>query len=217
MKVKDAMVKDVIKISADDPLDKAIDLLSKKDISGMPVIKDENVVGILSESDILRKMGLKDLISIDVGDVDKIKKIQSLRVEDVMNKEIYFVKEDDDVTVAIRIMNEKDVNRLPVVNKKNKLVGILTRGDVIRVFARSLGSWLLLEKKGPLILETDVDRLLKIIEKSGSIATDDLAKILKVSEEKIEEWGRLLEEHGLIRMEYPAFGRPVLKAVKKVS
>jgi len=215
MKVKDAMSKNVVKISANEPLDKAIDILSEKNISGVPVVKDKIVVGILSESDILRKIGLKDLASIDLDDIERIKKIQSLHVKDVMKKEVYSVKEDDDVAVAIKIMNVKDVNRLPVVNKKNKLVGILTRGDVIRVFAKSLGSWLLLEKKTPLVLETDVDKLLKIIEKNESVPVDDLAKILKVSELKIEEWGRLLEEHGLIRMEYPAFGKPVLKAVKK--
>ena len=215
MKVKDAMIRNVVTISENEPLDKAIDILSENDISGVPVVKDEAVVGILSESDILRKIGLKDLISIGVADVEKIKKIQSLHVKDVMNNKVYFVKDDDDIAVAIKIMNVKDVNRLPVVNKKTKLVGILTRGDVLRVFAKSLGSWLLLEKKGPLVLETDVDRLLKIIEKGESVAVDDLAKALKVSEAKIEEWGRLLEEHGLIRMEYPAFGKPILKAVKK--
>jgi len=215
MKVKDAMIRNVVTISENEPLDKAIDILSENDISGVPVVKDEAVVGILSESDILRKIGLKDLISIGVADVEKIKKIQSLHVKDVMNNKVYFVKDDDDIAVAIKIMNVKDVNRLPVVNKKTKLVGILTRGDVLRVFAKSLGSWLLLEKKGPLVLETDVDRLLKIIEKGESVAVDDLAKALKVSEAKIEEWGMLLEEHGLIRMEYPAFGKPILKAVKK--
>lgn len=215
MKVKDAMIRNVVTISANEPLDKAIDLLSEKDVSGVPVVKDEAVVGILSESDILRKIGLKDLISIGIGDVEKIKRIQSLHVKDVMNNKVYFVKEDDDIAVAIKIMNVEDVNRLPVVNKKTKLVGILTRGDVIRVFAKSLGSWLLLEKKSPLVLETDVDRLLKIIEKNESVSVDDLAKILKVSEAKIEEWGRLLEEHGLVRMEYPAFGKPILKTVKK--
>lgn len=215
MKVKDAMIRNVITISEDEPLDKAIDLLSENNVSGMPVVKDEAVVGILSESDILRKIGLKDLISIGTSNLEKIKEIQNLHVRDVMKKNIYFVKEDDDVAVAIKIMNEKDVNRLPVVNKQIKLVGILTRGDVIRVFAKSLGSWILLEKKNPLILETDVDKLLKIIEKKESVAVDELAGSLKISEEKIEEWGRLLEEHGLIRMEYPTFGKPVFKFVKK--
>lgn len=215
MKVKDAMIRNVITISEDEPLDKAIDLLSENNVSGMPVVKDEAVVGILSESDILRKIGLKNLISIGTSDLEKMKEIQNLHVRDVMKKNIYFVKEDDDVAVAIKMMNEKDVNRLPVVNKQVKLVGILTRGDVIRVFAKSLGSWILLEKKNPLILETDVDKLLKIIEKKESVAVDELAGTLKVNEEKIEEWGRLLEEHGLIRMEYPTFGKPVFKFVKK--
>ena len=213
MKVKDAMTKDVVTISPDDTLDVVIDVFSGKDISGAPVVKDGRMVGVLSESDILRRVGLRDLVSLKISD-EKLKEIQNLRVSDVMSRTIYYAREDDDISIAIKMMNEKDINRLPVTDGKNNLVGILTRGDVMRVFAKSLGSWLLLEKKEPIILETDVDRLLKIIEEKGSITTDALAGILKVSEDKVEEWGRTLEEHNLIKLEYPPFGKPKLKAVK---
>jgi len=213
MKVKDAMTRDVVTISPSDSIDRVIDIFSGKDISGAPVVREGKIIGILSESDILRRIGIRDLVSLKISG-EKIKEMQNLKVSDVMSRIIYSIKEEDDVAVAIKMMNEKDINRLPVVNEKNNLVGILTRGDVMRVFAKSLGSWLLLEKKEPIILETDVDKLLKIIEEKGSITTDALAKVLNVSEDKVEEWGRTLEEHGLIKLEYPPFGKPKLKAVK---
>jgi len=215
MKIRDAMTKEVTYFSLDESLDRVIDVLSEKSISGAPVTKNGKIVGIVSESDILRRIGLKDLISLKAGDVEKIKKIQGLKVSDVMSRTVYSVKEEDDVAVAIKIMNEKDINRLPVVDRKNNLVGILTRGDVIRVFSKSLGSWLLLEKRAPIILETDVDKLLKIIEEKETISVDNLAKMLNVSEEKVEGWAKVLEEHGLIKLEYPPFGKPLLKAVRK--
>jgi len=215
MKIKDAMTKNVITISPESSLEEAIDIFSENNISGAPVVKNKKIVGVLSDSDILKRIGLKNLFSLKPGDVEKIKKTISGTVEDIMKKSVYSINEEEDVSKAIKIMNEKDVNRLPVVDKKGNLVGILTRGDVVRVFSKSVGSWLLLEKKAPIILETDVDKLLKIIEEKGTITTEDLAKILKVEEEKVEEWGRILEEHGLIKMEYPPLGKPLLKAVGK--
>lgn len=217
MKVKDAMSKHVITVSPEDSIDTVIDVLTEKNISGVPVIKDKKVVGIISESDILRKIGVKSLISIKPEDVERINKmLTSLKVNNVMKGKIYYVKGSDDVEEAVRIMNEKDVNRVPVIDDKRNLIGILTRGDVIRVFAKSLGKWLLLEKKAPIILETDVDKFLKIIEEKGSVSTNQMANELNVNEEKVEEWGKLLEEHGLIRLEYPPFGKPILKAKGKV-
>jgi len=215
MKIKDAMTKNVITISPENSLEEAIDIFSENNISGAPVVENRKIVGVLSDSDILKKIGLKDLFSLKPGDVEKIKKMISGNVKDIMKKSVFSINEDGDVSKAIKIMNEKDVNRLPVVDKKGNLVGILTRGDVVRVFSKSLGSWLLLEKKAPIILETDVDKLLKIIEEKGTVTTEELAKILKVEEEKVEEWGRILEEHGLIKMEYPPLGKPLLKAVGK--
>lgn len=215
MKIKDAMTKNVITISPENSLEEAIDVFSENNISGAPVVKDRKIVGILSESDILKKIGLKDLFSLKTEDVEKIKKSISGNVEEIMKKDVYSVGEEENVSKAIKIMNKRDVNRLPVVDKKGNLVGILTRGDVIRVFSKSLGSWFLLEKRAPIILETDVDKLLKTIEEKGIVASDELAKILKVDEEKIEEWGRVLEEHGLIKMEYSPIGKPLLKSVSK--
>ncbi|RLG57040.1 MAG: hypothetical protein DRN95_06025 [Candidatus Hydrothermarchaeota archaeon] len=65
----------------------------------------------------------------------------------------------------------------------------------------------------PLIdsLQTDIDRLLSIIEERGSVNISDLSKELNVGVEKIEEWAKVLEERGLIEIEYPIIGLPRLK------
>jgi len=216
MKVKDAMTKSVITVSPEDPLEKIIDTLSEGNISGTPVVEGRKLVGVISESDILRKIGLKKLVLPESGDTKKIKKkIAAFNAEKIMKKNAYFVKEDDDIEKAIKLMNQKDVNRLPVLDAKDELVGILTRGDVIRVFSKSLGVSLLTEKKEPIILETDIDKVLKIIGEKGSIRIDELAKNLNVSEEKIEEWIEILEEHNLVTLEYPPFGKPFVKIIKK--
>jgi hypothetical protein len=59
-------------------------------------------------------------------------------------------------------------------------------------------------------LETDIDKLYRIISKNGMVRVADASKTLKVQKSKIEEWGRILEEHELILLHYPPFGEPVL-------
>jgi CBS domain-containing protein len=213
MKVKDAMVRDVLTVSPEDSLDVVIEFFSSKRISGAPVVKEGRIVGILSQSDVLKELGLDNLIDLKVSE-EKLKEMKTLKVSGVMAKNIYSVKEEDDVAVAAELMNDKDINRLPVTDHKGKLVGILTRGDVLRVFSKSLGSWTLLDNKGPIILETDIDKLLNIIKEKGPISIDEVAKLLSTTGEKVEGWGRTLEEHGLLKVEYPPFGRPRLKAIK---
>jgi len=63
-------------------------------------------------------------------------------------------------------------------------------------------------------IKTSLDSLLDLIMKSGSIKIPDAAKKLNMKEKQIEEWAHVLEDHGLIEIHYPTFGKPFLK--KKV-
>jgi hypothetical protein len=63
-------------------------------------------------------------------------------------------------------------------------------------------------------LETNVDRLYKVIKSRGSISFEEASGMLGVPEEKIEEWALILEAHNLIRIHYPKLGKPVLKAIE---
>ncbi len=65
-------------------------------------------------------------------------------------------------------------------------------------------------KQGRGYLETDVDKLYEMIKKGGIVKVKRAAKKFKVKEDRIEEWGRILEEHDLAILHYPPFGDPVL-------
>lgn len=70
-------------------------------------------------------------------------------------------------------------------------------------------------KDGEIIyLETNIDRLFKMIEKKGRIKISEAAKKLNLSEDRIQEWGDILEEHKLIDMHYPPIGEGVMRPVK---
>lgn len=60
------------------------------------------------------------------------------------------------------------------------------------------------------IIETDVDKLYDLIRNKGIIKVNEAAKILNTNVDQVEEWGKILEEHKLIRLRYPPIGEPVL-------
>lgn len=142
MKVSELMTKDVVTVTATTTLHEAAKLLVEKRISGMPVVDDDDrVIGVLSEADILVKAGgsasrnrlLGWLFEPDFGDEDKIR---AQTVGEAMSAPALTISSHRPVHEAARLMVGEGVNRLPVV-EDGKLVGILTRADVVRAFSRS--------------------------------------------------------------------------------
>ena len=87
----------------------------------MPVVEKSIIVGVVTQTDILR--GLKS------GGA-----LQDISVEDVMTKEIVTVASTEPAVSVAKIMIDKGINRVPVVDS-DKLVGIVTRGDLIKAAA----------------------------------------------------------------------------------
>jgi hypothetical protein len=61
------------------------------------------------------------------------------------------------------------------------------------------------------MVETDIDKLIKIIDKKKAINIGDLSKELNISIDRVESWAKILEDHGLIEIEYPIIGLPKLR------
>ena len=142
MKVSDLMTKDVVAVKPAMTLRDAAVLLAEKRFSGLPVVNDaDEVVGVLSEADILVKAGgsssrnrlLGWLLEPDFGDEDKIR---AETVGEAMSAPAVTISPSRPVHEAARLMVGESVNRLPVVDQ-GRLVGILTRADVVRAFSRS--------------------------------------------------------------------------------
>jgi CBS domain-containing protein len=154
MKVKDAMNIDVITCKPDDSVSTLVDLFKNNHISGMPVVENEKVVGMVSETDILKLFKTPD-ISVDmilpspfeiiempirsVIRYEEFKKtLEDIRmkpVRDIMNKKIYSISPDSTLEYASDIMVKQRINRLPVI-ENGKLVGILVRSDIIRCLSK---------------------------------------------------------------------------------
>lgn len=150
MKVKDAMNIDVITCKPDDPVSTLVDLFKNNHISGMPVVENEKVVGIVSETDLLKLFKTPEfsvdmllpspfeIIEMPIRSVIRFeefkKALEDIRmkpVRDIMKKKIYSISPDSTLEDASNMMVKYRVNRLPVI-ENGKLVGILVRSDIIR-------------------------------------------------------------------------------------
>jgi len=142
--VKDIMVKKVITIQKDASVEELSELLIKNKISGVPVIdSDGKLAGIATEGDLIIKDSdlhfpryfklLDSIIYLESLNKFKknLKKFLGTKVEDVMTSEIKTVKEETPISEAANIMIKYNINRVPVLDSKDELVGIVTRADIV--------------------------------------------------------------------------------------
>jgi len=117
MKVKDLMTKDVATLNADDSVERAAQLMKQYNIGSVPVCEGENVIGIITDRDIA-------LRSVAEGE-----NVKSQKVREVMSSNPVTANPQMDVHDAARIMSERQIRRLPVVENSN-LIGIVSLGDI---------------------------------------------------------------------------------------
>lgn len=120
MKVVELMNKNVVTCHPTEKLSVIVNKLELFKIAGMPVVEKGKLIGIICQSDILK--GLKTAT------------MQDLTVKDVMETNVVFVSPTESVVVVARIMVEKHINRIPIVENES-VVGIVTRGDIIKAVA----------------------------------------------------------------------------------
>jgi CBS domain-containing protein len=144
MKVSDVMHRSVITVTEDVLLKEAGRLIFSLGLSGIPVVKGSKLVGIVTEEDILAKMHptLQDLVDdyIHAKDFDTMAKsihgILEIPVGKSMNTRVMTIAPDAPLMQAHSEMQMNKFSRLPVVNEKNELVGIISQGDIFRAIIR---------------------------------------------------------------------------------
>jgi CBS domain-containing protein len=118
MIASDIMTRHVFTIAPEASVRDAANLLAQKRISGVPVIDDTGkMIGMLTEADIISK-------------VDR----EGLKVDEIMSRNITTVIEETPVDEIAHLMSERKIKRVPVV-RDGKLVGIVSRADIVRAVA----------------------------------------------------------------------------------
>jgi len=143
MKVKELMTENVLAVGPEAPLKDVAAILAEHRISGLPVISEQRMVlGVVSEADILikergpeaRHGGL--IAWLLVGGLPDDERLSARTSGEAMTSPAITIGAERHVSEAARLMTENGIKRLPVVDADHKLVGIVTRSDLVRAFAR---------------------------------------------------------------------------------
>ena len=113
MSVKEIMTKDVITVPPAMPVREVANLLSERGVSGVPVVDDEGrVLGVVSELDVVGRQGAT--------------------AADVMSEQVISVTEETDVREVVQLFLNERVRRVPVLSGEQRLIGIVSRSDLVQ-------------------------------------------------------------------------------------
>jgi CBS domain-containing protein len=97
----------------------AIQLMADKNVGALPVVDNDQLVGMISERDYTRKVSLKDKSSKDTP------------VREIMTQEVVTVNAADTITECMRVMTDSRIRHLPVMEGK-KMIGLVSLGDLVK-------------------------------------------------------------------------------------
>jgi len=142
---RDMMAGDVIFVGLHTPIHEVAEIMGSRGISGLPVTdEDKRVVGVISEKDFLSRMGEagpRNFMTV-IAHCLKAKgcialPIRAKKAEDIMSSPAVTVHEDTPYSEIAGLMAQKAINRVPVIDRESRLIGIITRNDLIRVSSRN--------------------------------------------------------------------------------
>lgn len=142
-KVGNVMTSDVVRVEEAASFKQVAGLLARHRISGLPVVDDdEKVVGVISESDLMARQAQggrtapRHLRPLSPASRRTAAKAQALTAGQLMSAPPVTVHAHDSIAFSARTMAEHKVERLPVLDEEDRLVGIVTRRDLLQVFLR---------------------------------------------------------------------------------
>lgn len=142
IKAGDVMTKDVITVNENTSLADTAGLLAEHGISGLPVIDSDGLVsGVISEKDFIFEMSRREsrslmgmIFSLMRNSDCAIGTLTDKKASDIMSSPPVTVKKEDSIYDIAHLFDEKKINRVPVVDENTRLLGIVTRSDIVQSF-----------------------------------------------------------------------------------
>ncbi len=132
--VSEWMTRNVKTVTPDTPISTAHKLMKELKIRRLPVVQNEKLVGIITLGDV-REASPSDATSLSIWELNYL--WAQLTVDRVMTRDVLTIKDTDYILDAAKLMLDKKVSGLPVVDKQGKLVGILTESDIFKMLVAS--------------------------------------------------------------------------------
>ncbi|GIP20594.1 CBS domain-containing protein [Paenibacillus sp. J22TS3] len=149
MKVKDFMITSPVTVTSDTTLRELLQKLVEKRIGGAPVVDESGkLLGMISDGDVIRYIKPSTgrvydfftyVIQTETESLDTavISKLQTTVNHVMVHKNLYTVSPEDPLERAIEILGKHHFKKIPVVDDNRKIVGVISRGDVIRQLVNS--------------------------------------------------------------------------------
>ncbi|NLI34506.1 MAG: CBS domain-containing protein, partial [Deltaproteobacteria bacterium] len=169
MLVKNWMSRNVFTITPEDSMQDAVYLMREHKVRTLPVVKNDKVVGIVSETDI-KRASASDATGLDVHEILYL--ISKIKIKDIMSKNPITVHEDLTVEETAEILMKEKISGVPVLDNEGKILGIITRDDLFNVLISLSG----LGKKG-------IQLAFQVEDRPGSIK--ELTDIIRKHEGRI--------------------------------
>ncbi|MEY9835675.1 CBS domain-containing protein [Streptacidiphilus sp. EB103A] len=137
-KVRDVMTTDAVTVTRQTPFKDVAEVLSRRRISAVPVVDGNGlIVGIVSQGDLLPKEAYRDRLPSRrevLLHLEEIEKAGGTTAGDIMTVPVAVIGPHATLSEAARLMARRHVHRLPVVDGREQLLGIVSRGDLLKVF-----------------------------------------------------------------------------------
>ena len=121
IRVMDIMSKKPVMVGPETTIEESVKLMLKEKVGSLLIQENNILKGIATEKDFVEKAILNNLSP------------KKAKIKEIMNKVLITIEPDADVMDAVKTMTKYEIRRLPVVDKKNKLFGLLTINDILRV------------------------------------------------------------------------------------
>jgi len=116
--IRDVMTPNPVTVSEKDSIREVARIMAREDTGVVPVVDGKKVIGMITDRDIVVRL------------VAEGKDPSSARVNEAMTKNVRSIQEDSTVGDALQVMSGAQIKRVPVVNSKNEIVGIVSMGDI---------------------------------------------------------------------------------------
>jgi CBS domain-containing protein len=116
--VRDVMTPNPASVSEKDSIKRVAEIMKREDAGVVPVVDGRKVIGMITDRDIVIRL------------IAEGKDPSNAKVNEAMSKEVRAVKEDTPINEVLQLMSREQIRRVPVTNKNNELIGIVSIGDI---------------------------------------------------------------------------------------